>query len=537
MHRTGFLRVPAGDDSPPVHRSMRSSARAVSVKAPALEEKTGAPTGPSSSRNRIRGLARAAHLTGRRVLGVLGLGVTLVGLYHFYWPIVSGPPPQPPLSGDLNVGVAQFAAAPGTQESYAQALSDSVFSAVRDDLRTLRHRSVRVEVRVAGPARVGAVDGDDADDRLQAAQRLTRDLDVHVLLYGVLDASDDAVELRPEFAFAEPEFAFAKPTRDPEARQPLLSAVQLPPSPTAGHSIGVIREPSAAAAGVTARARVRERVVSLARAFASFTLGLSFYSRALELQAVGAPAGVDLRDAARWFRVAGSAGLDRRDSHVIQLLQGNIALLQGEMDLAARHYRRALRSGSGGDSTPAQLGIAETRFHQASANCTAPRIAGTGLRESIKHYRAVLASLDARPSVLRAKAQFGLGRAALRAAYATGDWATPEREWRAVTTAYDNGYRDIRLQAAAAFGGLGLLVMLRGDTSRPRMRVATGDLERAIELTPPSPAQGSLFSLLGSLRAQLGERSAARTAYREAIRLDSANRRAYEAESEQLTGD
>ena len=154
--------------------------------------------------------------------------------------------------------------------------------------------------------------------------------------------------------------------------------------------------------------------------------------------------------------------------------------------------------------------MAEVRFHQALASCTAQRIAGTGLPESIRRYRAVLASLDARPSLLRAKAEFGLGRAALCAGEATGDWAIAERAFRAVTTTYDSGYEDIRAQAAGAqLGGLGLLVILRRDTSSERLRGAVRDLERAIELTAPSPGQGSLFSFLGTC-ARSSESSAPR---------------------------
>ncbi|MGH3101063.1 MAG: hypothetical protein ACRDPU_08715, partial [Thermoleophilia bacterium] len=397
--------------------------------------------------------------------------VTVVGLYNFYRPIVSGPPPKTPLTGDLNVGVAQLAAAEGTDESYARGLSDSVFRAVQDDVRTLGRGSLKIDVQVGGPEQLGVVEGDSAEERLEAAQRLSREVDANVLLYGVVAASDDAVELRPEFAFADP-------LRHPEDRQPLMTAVQVPPSPSGGQSIGVIRE----SADVTARARIREKAVTRARAFAAFIVGLSFYSEALRRQGEGEPAVRDLRDATRWFRAAGSAGWDPRVSHVLDLFLGNVALLQGETDVSARHYDRALRSRA--DFARAQLGMAEVRFHQALASCTAPRIAGTGLPESMKRYRAVLASLDERPSLLRAKAEFGLGRAALCAGAATGDWATTERAFRAVTTAYDGGYAAIRAQAAGALGWRGLLIILRRDEAPARLRGAVRDLERVIEMTP-----------------------------------------------------
>lgn len=496
----------------------------VTVKAPVPQKQRQDPAGEAEARagpstwQRIRDVVGGVHLTVKRVLGVLGFGVTLAGLYHFYWPIVSGPPSPTPLSGDLNVGVAQLAAAPGTDESYAQALSDSTFRAVRKDVAKLGGGRVPIDLQVAGPDRVGTVEGESPADRLAEARELSRDIDAHVLLYGIVSASGDAVELRPEFAFAEP-------LRHPEDGQPLLSAVQVPPTPSSGGSFGVIRE-SAAGTDVTARASVREQAVTRARAFAAFILGLSYYAKAVEERAEGRGSAAELREASRLLGIA-RAGWDPSAAHVLHLFLGNVALLQGRMPAAASQYGQALDSDA--DYARAELGMAEVRFQQASADCGGGAVPGR-LREAIRRYRSVLAAPGPQPELLRAKAQFGLGRAALCA----GDWPTAERELRAVVAAYDDGATAVRAQAAGALGGLGLIVLLRGDTDPDVLRTGTQDLDRALELTPASPGKGALFSFLGAVQAQLGELRAARASYRQAMRLDPANRAAYAREADEL---
>lgn len=60
---------------------------------------------------------RIVHRTARRILGLLTLIVTVVGLYQFYRPLVSGPPAKQPMTGKLTVAVAGFAATRATRST------------------------------------------------------------------------------------------------------------------------------------------------------------------------------------------------------------------------------------------------------------------------------------------------------------------------------------------------------------------------------------------------------------------------------------
>jgi tetratricopeptide (TPR) repeat protein len=479
---------------------------------------------------RLREGAAFLHLTGKRTLAALGLGVTLAGLYQFYSPIFTGPPARAQLSGDLNVGVAEFAAAAGTSDSYVRALSDSLYRAVKDQVRSLAQGRLPLDLQVAGSDKVGAIGGDTDADRVETAERVAREMNAHLLLFGVARTSADGVELRPQFVFAQ------QVSAHPEDRQEMFAMVGLPPSPSGTHSLGVIRESGSMAAGVTARARARERAAKRVRAFAAFIVGLSHYTKAIQDQARGAGGAAALRAAARWFRVAERTGWDPRAGHVLQLFLGNTALLNNDFENAQHRYRAALRYEPG--YRRAELGLAEAMFHSVSSGCSPSGKTAQALGAPIRRYSAALSHASAAPSLLRSKAQFGLGRAALCLSLAapTDRWSVAARHFRAIIGDYRGGFRAIRPQASGAFGGLGLIVILRGDTSRERLQGAATDFREAIDLTPRSPAQGALFSFLGYVQAQLEQRAASLAAYRRAIELDPANEVRYRRESQELLG-
>ena len=477
---------------------------------------------------RFRRGAAFLHLSTKRTLAALGLGVTVVGLYQFYSPFFTGPPARVQLSGDLNVGVAEFAAASDTGDSYVRALSDSLYRAVQDGVRSLAQGKLPLDLQVAGADEVGPIGGDTDADRVQTAERVAREMNVHVLLFGVARTSADGVELRPQFVFAQ------QVSAHPEDRQEMFAMVGLPPSPSGTHSLGVIRESGSGAAGVTARARVRERAAERVRAFAAFIVGLSHYTKAIQDQARGADGAAELRAAAPWFRVAERTGWDPRAGHVLQLFLGNTALLNNDFGDAQHHYRAALRYEPG--YARAELGLAEAMFHSVRRGCSPSGKTARVLGAPIRRYRAALSHASAARSLLRSKAQFGLGRAALCFSLAApaDRWSVAARHFRAIIRDYRGGFRAIRPQAAGAFGGLGLIVILPGDTSRERLQGAATNFRRAIDLTPRSPAQGALFSFLGYVQAQLEQRDESLAAYRRAIELDPANEVRYRRESQEL---
>jgi hypothetical protein len=294
---------------------------------PPPREQSGETAPPLSPFARIKHAAQMVHLTGRRVLALLTLGITLVGVYHFYKPLLTGPPPKDAMTGELNVAVAGLAAASGTADDDASALSESLYRAVHAEVGKL----ASIDVQVAGPDTVGTIDGDRLDERLATARRLGDELDAHVLMYGTLQRTRDALEVRPEFLFAPGRVAH------PEDRQPLLTAVTLPPAPVGRQPLGTIRERGPNAAELVARARLRARVAGRARAFAVFIVGLSHYTDAMTRLGAGESADRQLTIAERFFRHARSSGAwDPRVAHVLHLFLGNVALMRRAYGAAAR---------------------------------------------------------------------------------------------------------------------------------------------------------------------------------------------------------
>jgi tetratricopeptide (TPR) repeat protein len=488
----------------------------------------GAGTPPRSRFDRLKHTAQLAHLSGKRVLALLTLGITLVGVYRFYTPLITGPPPKDPMTGDLNVAVAGLAAAPGTSGEDASALSESLYRAVRDQVGKLSSGGAPVDVQVAGPGDVGKIGGDAVDERLDTARRLSRELHADVLMYGTLRRRDDVLAVEPEFLFAPRSVAH------PEDRQPLLTAVTLPPAPVGRQPLGAIRERGANAAELVARARLRARVAGRARAFAVFIVGLSHYTDAIGRLGAGRPADRQLATAERMLREARSSGdWDPRVAHVLHLFLGNVALMRHAYAAAGREYAAALRAEPGYDR--AAFGAAEARFHRAAGgDCSAAAADTGGLAAAMRGYRAVAERAGTAPSLLRAKAQFGLGRAALCAGVAgvRGTWGTAEAAFEAVLR--DGDRAGAPAQVAGAHAGVGLVVLLRGDTSRARLSAAAEHFEQAIAATPAGPQQGALWSFLAGARAALGEREAALAAYRKAMRLDPAHRAAYREEADHV---
>ena len=519
---------------PATETDTRAEARPAAADGTPVRQPTpGRPTPPRppSFLSRARRGAALAHLTFKRVLAMLGLGVTLAGLYHFYAPIITGPPAKEPMTGNLNVAVAGLAAATGTSEDDASALSDSLFRAVREQVTSIAGRDTGLDIQVAGPRDVGTIRGSSVADRLATARELEGELRADVLVYGTVRRLPDAIEVQPEFLFAPRHVAH------PEDREPMLTAVTLPPEPTGRQQLGTIRESGTSAADILAGARLRRRLAVRARAFTLFIVGLAHYTDGVLRLSKGERAERQFAIADRRLRDAERSGeWDPRVGHVLHLFLGNVALMRDAYGKAEREYRIALRFEPG--YTRAEFGAAEARFHRSSGgNCASVGTDEAGLATAMRGYRRVIGRAGSAPSLLRTRAQFGLGRAAFCSSYAglTTSWSVARAAFASVVHGRAPAAAG-RAQVAGAHAGLGLLVLIRNHPGRAELLDASMHFQRAIDSTPSGPQQGALWSFLGNARARLGDRNGALKAYRTAIRLDPGGRKAYEAEVQRVLG-
>ncbi len=456
-----------------------------------------AESGLEVLRRRLSRPFRVANLTVRRALGALTLVMTLAAVYHFYDPLFRGPPALPAMTGDINVAVASFVAAAGTSPAHASGLSDSLYRALRSSLPTELSRGTGLDIQLASPELVGRIgSGGGTTARALAAQ-----LGADVVIYGVVKDLTDGIEVTPEFYFAP------RDDTHPEDQQPLLTAVAVPPEPSGRQPMGSIRDVEPAWG--LARAAVRHGLELRARAFAFFIVGLDYYRNALVTQRQGSTGRASFVSSERWFDAAGAThAWDPRVVNVLDVFLGNVALELQRWAFAEHEYRAALTADPGYDR--AEFGLAEAQFHQAASRCGEASQPPRSLVQARNDYQQAL-STQSSDVVLRAKEQFGLGRAALclAASGAGGQYAVAQREFSAVATEYSAGDHAITTQAAEADGGLGLIALLRGDRNRARLAQAGASLEQAIALTPPSPVKRALYGFLSQVERRLGQRAAA----------------------------
>jgi tetratricopeptide (TPR) repeat protein len=451
--------------------------------------------------------------------------MTFVGVYQFVWPLFEDPPR---MTGDLDVAVARFKGGSGLDDDVASAMSDSAYRSIRAELRRVGVVTAGegLDVQVRGPADVGAVDGDSPGERAVAARRLAATIDADVVVYGTLAEHGRTTVLEPEFWLPEDKL------RHPEDRVPVMGAVTVPDVPSGGHSLGAISVEGDLSAAVLARTRLRAALANRTRAFALFVVGLAFYAEALAGGASAAAEADALLEANQWFRTSERTGAwDPRVEEVLQLFLGNVALKQGRPAAAIARYGRALRAEPG--YVRAMLGAAEARYHLAAGDCDPRRARNVGLRKAERGYRRVAREEDD-ASVLRAKAQFGLGRLELCRMLAGqgGRLRVAQQHFHAVVATFEGGYSLARVVAAEAYGGLGLIHLLKGDpaTDRTELRRAVADYRAALRLSTLPPRRGAFLAVLGYLHAKLGDVDTARAEYIEAMQLDPANRRSYRHE-------
>jgi hypothetical protein len=122
------------------------------------------PSGP------LRAVPRFLLIT---VLGVVGSGI---GVYTFVEQKVAASRPPPPMSGHLNIAVAQFAAFDSEGHPVALAstrgLADSVFRGLEPQFGPLREAGFEVQIRA--PRATGKVDGQSPERRAQQLKTFAR---------------------------------------------------------------------------------------------------------------------------------------------------------------------------------------------------------------------------------------------------------------------------------------------------------------------------------------------------------------------------
>jgi tetratricopeptide (TPR) repeat protein len=158
----------------------------------------------------------------------------------------------------------------------------------------------------------------------------------------------------------------------------------------------------------------------------------------------------------------------------------------------------------------------------------------TGITDAIKLFqRAQTAATQPLRSNVTDWSKLSLGRAYLCLSQAdAGDyWGQAESQFRAVIADYEGGNESARDIAADAHSNLGFVLLPgRCDPARDaKYRAAAQEYQRAVDLSVFHPTrQGFYYDMIGFIQTQLGALDQARTAYREALRVDPPNAAHYQ---------
>jgi len=414
------------------------------------------------------------------------------------------------MTGDYKVVVTEFDARDASgrpvRSQVASDLSVSLAETLQEDLEGVE--AARIKVRPPGEA--GRLPGMSDEDRALAAKDLAERIDADIVIYGWLDAS--RTTLQPEFYVRERVLSEA---------QELVGSFRLG-SPISGAA--PIDEEAAAAI------RVRETLVSRARALSELVVGLSFFRTS------------EFAQAERHFDVAlGSPGWPDGDGkEILYLFRGSTAGVLGQLSQAADWYNQALKLNP--DFARAKLGLAEVRFQESKGTCEKGDVEADGLRAARESYRDTLNATDQPASAnVGAKAHLGIARVDLCISQAELEdaWAEASAEAGMVVTAFEAGDDSLRQLAAEAHGvrAISALPGVGDPDADAKFHVAEGEYRQAIALASRPDRLAAYHAGLGYALGRLGQLDDARREYDEAIRLaPEAARPGYQRARDQLDG-
>jgi tetratricopeptide (TPR) repeat protein len=275
---------------------------------------------------------------------------------------------------------------------------------------------------------------------------------------------------------------------------------------------------------IEARRTVRTEVSVRARTFAEFAIGLSLF--ASDKYGDARVHFLNAANNADWKPEAGKEN--------VYLLLGYTSGKLGDLADARKNFEEARRLNP--EFARAYLGLGEVAFQEslgAPEACARDHVNAAGIQSAIQLYKQAL-SARVQPvlSNVPSATALSLGRAYLCLSQAdVGDfWADAEREFTTVIDAYNADHargnesaRDLASDAHSNLGFVSLPGRCAADRDQ-RYRKAAQEYQSAIDLSQLHRGrQGFYYEMLGYIDTQLGALDDARTAYRNAMRVDDAN--------------
>lgn len=400
--------------------------------------------------------------------GLVLLAVTALGVGVFFY-IQSQEVTQ--MGSEFNIAVAGFAVnGDAGDPQLGKKIGQSIYTRLSDNLTK---KEMRVLVGVWGPDQAGSISGADASQRAGAAADLALKIEANIIVYGVIDVTQEPWTITPEFYVSERNFYES---------QEITGQYQL------GEPFSVRGKMN-----TDFKAKLNMEMLKRVEALTWVTDGISAYANE------DFEAALDLFQSAeqieRWE--------DPQGRSVLYLLAGNAAIRAEQYDVAEAYYRKSLELD--GEYARARIGMGTMYYVKALEPFNESKNPGdldlAALEEGERWYQSALTAQNQPDQAdIETKVRYNLGQCYFLRYY-SGQTEYREQsieQFTQIIQAYDAEKNSrVKLWTGEAHARLGLIALNEGDLS-----TAIQEYEQAVALLDDYFERKELFQKrLEQLRA------------------------------------
>jgi tetratricopeptide (TPR) repeat protein len=420
--------------------------------------------------------------TVKRIVGLVVAVLAFAATVAQLWPLVHHAPPGP-MTGDLNLAVAQVSGGPDADAG--NALAASLSRTLGDLVRGAEKGATQPDVQVRGPERSDIVATASGPERTGQAAALASRLKADVVIYVRVARRASHTLIIPTIYLSAERLSGA---------EELASTYELAPI-----DAGDVPLDSA----ITARARVRQDVAHRLGGLLDLSYGLSFFAEG------------DWKAARQRFRAAADVWTAGAPGALAEVLLGNAEGKLHDLDRAERAYDAALTVDQGFDR--ARLGLAEVSLQRADGGCARNTdekalLTASGRFAALTRVAAPAPAPSLPADAFSLRAWLGRGRtdACLSQIGVTDRWAAARTSFRHVLELAGRHEGRFAAERAEAHAGLGLAAMPAGPRA-PGARAAYAEARReygrAEQLSPYADRRkvfGDFVTYIDQRLAELG---------------------------------
>ncbi len=376
------------------------------------------------------------------------------------------------MTGEWNVAVAGFSSLDTDLRRGDVVLISSVFSNRFSQEMESLGSDANLIVQVWAPQQVNrSITGNTTEKRAIEAEKIAREINADMLIYGTIQQVDGAYVLQPEFYIRAENY---------------YEADELIGQHRFGGPITIFATRDTLPSQVPLNIELARRSGILALVARGLSLYLVHsYDHALQL-----------------FTQANQSDLwsNPDGQEVVYLLQGNAAIRNQQFELARLAYEQTIQIEPGYGR--GYLGLGNIAYMQAldASNQVVSRSDQGGLDQAITYFEQALQAAIQPPSAnIPSKAAFGLGQVYMVKWFAGQDTrALAVEQFNLVLTNYGNGENHhLQELASEAHGRLGVIYRQEGDVNQ-----ALAEFQQAIELSNLPARRGLYWASISDLYTQ-----------------------------------